>query len=166
MTDRSRLDEIVEEESRAGCWYITDNPGPDTYGNTVKRIAERAFRHGVAQTKLGASVRDANAYGVSLVVPVFGDVQPAPAVEPKSAREYVMDAERLTREAWEAFHARCAHGRCWCKPDTRKGERRKGLEELCGCKIDGGPHFRARTPCGQWAPDRRTGKDRRQRKSG
>lgn len=157
---RTKLDEIVEDVLREkGAvdpkWHLTE------FGLECERlIAERAFRHGVEQAQ----------WAVATVLPppgvlYLGRVQPAPAEEPRSAREYVMNAERLTREAWEAFHKGCAHGRCWCKPDRRKGERRKGLERNARVSYHIGP--------GQsfliwqigftkdWEQDRRSGKDRR-----
>lgn len=130
---RTRLDEIVEEECR----------GEATYGGneiTVgRRVAERAFRHGVEQTKAAATCREANVYGINLKIPEFGNVQPAPAED------------------------RCAGktGIHVC-PDRRKGERR--TETITGSlyrSTAGGAIPMYAKDEGGWWCDRRSGKERR-----
>lgn len=136
---RTRLDEIMDRIIKH--WH-------DTNGSPVSLLREGvndAFRHGVEQAKLGASVRDANVYGVSLIVPVFGDVQPAPATEKKPLHK-----EWCQRVYWVEPYNLIGH-----ECDRRKGERRKEqwmqqLNTREGFKMKPWPAF-----------DRRSGKDRR-----
>jgi hypothetical protein len=102
---RTKLDEIVEEEvQRAGATFFT-RTGPDEMG---KRIAERAFRHGVE-----------------------GGVATAPYM--KDGRSYIVQPEPVGERPIPAPHcpARCggphslraSDGTYHC--NTRKGQRRK-----------------------------------------
>ena len=146
---RSRLDEIVEEECIKG------------YDGTVaKRIAERAFRHGVERDRgllqdildgACAAARSGTTWWTPAHVSSPRDVQPAPAEE--KANECQRDG------TCPPF----AH--VFCQPNRRKGERRKGQEMCYAMSLDPGWWcLNKMTDHGcssQSGLDRRSGKDRR-----
>ncbi len=145
----TKLDEIVDEEF--AYWRPSDPPrayGRDCAIDGGKRIAERAFRHGV-ERGVHAAVRDHP--GITM----FDSVQPAPAGEgearPGFHESYCDDRRRHTP----------GNGRC----DRRKGERRKVVSDGA-LRLDG--------YCGKqkmyfdvkvylWRDDRRSGLDRRKK---
>lgn len=138
---RTRLDEIIEFEVRAsgfGSWN-TESSDLTTLPATVKRIAERAFRHGVEQLMKNVFV----SYDTE-------NVQPAPAEEKPEGGRYV-----------------CPHERCQMHhPDRRKGQRRapdnwpmNWVHDPLG-KLPSQPIFQ-RHNHGSFEYDRRSGRDRR-----
>ena len=128
---RTRLDEIVEQEMRLAIGLMP--AGPHEYG---KRIAERAFRHGV-------EMHQKMSVGHNAIW--CGEVQPAPAAPPACTN--------LINGVW------C---RCHCDDRRRGVERRKGGEKRairwfkgdCIGIWQGNSHM-------FWNDDRRTGSDRR-----
>lgn len=140
---RTRLDEIVEEEAKSGMWYIED--GPSFYlGETMRRIADRAFQHGVYR-----AAQEALEPGIYWTKPV----QPTPAGEKHFPREgkhapWCIDDAHL-------------FGTCVC--GRRRGQRRSGYE----WKAYGRYTRHLRHDGVEWhtdsQADRRSGDDRRSR---
>lgn len=126
---RTRLDEIIEFEARAsgfGSWN-TESSDLTTLPATVKRIAERAFRHGVDRTM--ETFIPEIAAGVKIPF-----VQPAPTEEKKAA--VPGSHHTYYRENWWCCDMaypgttlvpapKGGFYPCGCRNDRRKGERRK-----------------------------------------
>ena len=127
---RTRLDEIVEEEIRA---EAGDRHAGPMVAAICKRIAERAFRHGVEQA--GTGMHEACKVRYSGIHFDLRGVQPAPAEErhPEQDTVHAAQAERYKpAPAEEKVPVRCPT--CGGLPhpyppslDRRKGERRVQL---------------------------------------
>lgn len=152
---RSRLDEIVEEE-------LGEKYGPQiTFDAICKRIAERAFLHGVEQSVEATKVLqghrfDLNGLGLAQILALgaeaaqkqIRDVQPAPAGESK----------RLV------YRTCSVNGNVYAAEESRKGERRSLLNPTSYVALPPGGLTRVykwRENVEPWLPDRRSGHDRR-----
>jgi hypothetical protein len=141
---RTKLDEIVEEECK----------GLDAIG---KRIAERAFRHGVERGEefLRLTIQNLLKMDTDVLIRGAERVQPAPAEE----KSCFWRVEGVT--AQEEALRRCSS--FTEIPDRRKGERRKGKETINALRgmgyLDDMRIWRLISI--SWQRDRRTGKDRR-----
>ena len=147
MRERNRLDEIVEEEARPGRWFVDLSGDANHLGPTMKRIAERAFRHGVER---GWKI-------------AMADSSFAPVIQPTGAEEKCRCGPEPHAPHEPPYHIReWGYGSRY--PDARKGERRMGNEAL---NLVHGPTRPETRPIyqvsdyGSWQYDRRSGDDRR-----
>ena len=141
---RTRLDEIVEEEIRA---EAGDRHAGPMVAAICKRIAERAFRHGVER---GWKI-------------AMADSSFAPVIQPTGAEEKCRCGPEPHAPHEPPYHIReWGYGSRY--PDARKGERRMGNEAL---NLVHGPTRPETRPIyqvsdyGSWQYDRRSGDDRR-----
>ena len=128
---KTRLEEIIEEESGPGGWFVEQDGDTTHLGPTMRRIAERAFRHGVELGQFAGWIACKNGHGVFM----GQEVQPAPARErhPEQDAVHAAQAERYKpAPAEEKVPMRCPT--CGGLPhpyppslDRRKGERRVQL---------------------------------------
>ncbi len=164
MTARTKLDEIVDEELRAGI----DRGDPCRAFGT--RVAERAFRHGVEQTKKAATIVEPRVWLGQIMDGAeirWGDVQPAPAEENTSVQEYCDCGMYAMRHVRQPNCSTVSFSSWHRYADRRKGERRKSYCGSCNHDSHRGRvcQFNDRCECcAGWIPfwcDRRSGKDRR-----
>lgn len=131
---RTRLDEIVEEISGKTPDTNWDYWSPYAV-EVFGKIAEACFRHGVERVSEQLLKQPGSLY-----------VQPAPAGESK----------RLV-------HRTCSvNGNVYAAEESRKGERRKGVESISlRVSTAGSVRIYKRDGSIWWRDDRRSGKDRR-----
>lgn len=167
---RNRLDEIVEEETAGKLFNVVGKQSLAIVGDetraSIKRIAERAFRHGVEQAWADCKrMIDKEVPTTDDLIYKYSHKTPVSAVQPAPAGECLHINER----GFRVFIAGCCI-------DRRKGERCPWtFAAQMPCDKPNG-HDGAHGPAGEekprhigvdaggrtdYVPDRRSGKDRR-----